>query len=77
MESKKPSFLGISGSIMAAIWATVYPRVLPKVDQAWSSGRSSVPVKSTWSRSPSTVTVTCRWTSGFPRGSWSTHASPS
>ena len=29
MELKKPSFFGISGSIMAAICATVYPRVLP------------------------------------------------
>ena len=27
--SKNPSFLGISGSIIAAICATVYPRVFP------------------------------------------------
>jgi len=43
-ESKKPSFFGISGSIIAAIWAIVYPRVLPNVDHACSSGRMSLPV---------------------------------
>ena len=42
--SKKPSFFGISGSIIEAIWPTVYPRVLPNVDHAWSSGRVSLPV---------------------------------
>jgi len=29
---------------MAAIWATVYPRVFPYVDQAWISWRGSLPV---------------------------------
>src|SRR4029079_16638704 len=42
--SKKPSFFGISGSIIEAIWPTVYPRVLPNVDHAWISGRESEPV---------------------------------
>ena len=41
--SKKPSFFGISGSIIDAICPTVYPRVFPKVDHAWISSRVSLP----------------------------------
>src|SRR5437660_5428128 len=44
MPSKNPSFLGMAGSIIEAIWAIVYPRVLPNVDQAWISSRVSEPV---------------------------------
>ena len=47
MQSKNPSFFGIDGSTRLASWAIVYPRVLPYVDHAWMSGRSSEPAKST------------------------------
>ena len=69
MESKNPSFLAMVGSTMEASWDTTLPRVLPKVDQAWISGRSSEPVKSTMRCFPSTVTLTCTRMSVLPAGS--------
>ena len=34
----------VATEIREAIWPTVYPRVFPKVDHAWISGRESEPV---------------------------------